>query len=96
MPAVGRVVRPVRRRSDTVIAMTIPETLAVFVGIPVLIYGLIAVLVLVPGRAKRRARYRPGQDWEYPSQWWAGDQPILVPAAGATPGTTRGGARGTW
>ena len=45
------------------ITVTILETLAVFVGIPVLIYGLIAVLTLIPGRAKgRKPEYRPGSD----------------------------------
>ena len=74
--------------------MTILETLAVFVGIPVLIYALIAVLTLLPGRAKKRPRYRPGQPWEYPAQWWAGDQPVVAAADAA--GSNGGGARGTW
>ena len=51
-----------------------------FVGIPVLIYALIAVFTLIPGRAKKRPRYRPGQPWEYPAQWWAGDQPVVAAA----------------
>ena len=49
--------------------VTIVETLVVFVGIPVLIYALIAVFTLIPGRGKKRPRYRPGQAWEYPAQW---------------------------
>ena len=75
--------------------MTILETLAVFVGIPVLIYALIAVCVMLPGRAKKRPRYRPGQPWDYTAHWWAGDQPVVA-AAGDTPGTRGGGAHGTW
>lgn len=75
--------------------MTILETLAVFVGIPVLIYALIAVFTLLPGRAKRRPRYRPGQTWEYPAQWWSGDQPVVA-AAGKASGMSGGGAHGTW
>ncbi len=77
--------------------MTILQTLTVFVGLPVLIYGLIAVLTLVPGRNRGKpAKYRPGVPWEYPAQWWAGDQPVV--SAGAADGTVRkgGGARGEW
>lgn len=83
--------------SDTVIAVTILQTLTVFVAIPVLIYALIAVFTLLPGRAKGRpAKYRPGAPWEYPAQWWAGDEPVV--SAGAADGARRrgGGARGTW
>jgi hypothetical protein len=78
-----------------VIIVTILQTLAVFVGLPVLIYALIAVLTLIPGRGKRRPRYRPGQQWDYPPQWWAGDQPVVTAATDA-PGIIGGGARGTW
>ncbi len=92
----SRVARPRAEASVTVIAMTIAQTLAVFVGIPVLIYALIAVLVLVPHHAKRRARYRPGQSWDYDPHWWAGDQPVAYSSGAITAGTTRGGARGTW
>lgn len=77
--------------------MTILQTLTVFVAIPVLIYALIAVATLVPGRAKGKpAKYRPGSPWEYPAQWWAGDQPVV--SAGAADGAQRrgGGAHGNW
>lgn len=73
--------------------MTIPQTLGIFVGIPVLAYVLMSLLVWA-GRTHRRPRYRPGQEWTYPPQWWAGDQPV-VPSV-VIPGTARGGARGTW
>ena len=76
--------------------MTILETLAVFVGIPVLIYALIAVFTLIPGRGKKRPRYRPGQAWEYPAQWWAGDQPVVAAATGDAAGSNGGGAHGNW
>ncbi|HEY4991268.1 MAG TPA: hypothetical protein VII33_04215 [Nakamurella sp.] len=76
--------------------MTIIQTLAVFVGIPVVIYGLIAVFTILPGRARsRRPKYRPGAAWEYPAQWWAGDQPVVAAGSGDAAGTG-GGARGTW
>ncbi len=79
------------------ITVTILETLAVFVGIPALIYGLIAVLTLIPGRAKgRKTKYRPGSAWEYPAQWWAGDQPVVSAGTSAGAGASGGGAHGTW
>lgn len=81
--------------SDTVVLVNTLEVLAVFVGIPAAIYGLIAVLTLLPGRSKDRARYRPGEAWDHAPQWWAGDTPVQVPDDAAT-GTGRGGARGAW
>ena len=76
--------------------VTIIQTLAVFVGIPLLIYGTIALLTLVRGRAKSRPRYRPGQSWDYPPALWAGTEPVVVPPAGVLGSTARGGARGSW
>ena len=77
--------------------MTIIQTLAVFVGIPVLIYALIAIFTLLPGRGRtRRPKYRPGAEWEFPAQWWAGDQPVVVAGATEVSGVNGGGARGTW
>ncbi len=77
--------------------MTILQTLAVFVGIPALIYGSIAVFTLLPGRGRKRgAKYRPGSSWEYPAQWWAGDQPVVAAGSGDAAPTTGGGARGSW
>lgn len=75
--------------------VTILQTIGVFVGIPVLIYGTIFVLTMVPGRHKR-PRYRPGQSWEYPPQWWAGDQPIVASAAAESRSVQGGGAHGSW
>jgi hypothetical protein len=75
--------------------VTILQTIGVFVGIPVLIYGTIFVLTMVPGRHKR-PRYRPGQAWDYPPQWWAGDQPIVTAAGSDNRLAQGGGAHGTW
>lgn len=75
--------------------VSIIQTIAVFVGIPVLIYGTIALLTMVPGRHKRQ-RYRPGQSWDYPPQWWAGDQPIVASASAGNRLGQGGGAHGTW
>lgn|GEM_PF-3095895 len=76
--------------------MTIIQTLAVFVGIPVLIYALIAIFTLLPGRSKKRPRYRAGQAWGYPAQWWAGDQTVVAAASADAGGPRGGGAHGTW
>jgi len=75
--------------------VSIIQTIAVFVGIPVLIYGTIALLTMVPGRHKR-PRYRPGQSWDYPPQWWAGDQPIVTSGTTDNRLVRGGGAHGTW
>jgi hypothetical protein len=76
--------------------VTILQTLAVFVGIPLLIYVVIGVCTLLPGRGKKRARYRPGQAWEYPAHWWAGDEPVVAAGAGEARGANGGGAHGEW
>lgn len=76
--------------------MNILETLAVFVGIPAVIYGGIAALTMLPGRSAQRARYRPGEPWDHPPQWWAGDTAIELPREATAAGAKRGGARGSW
>ncbi|GAA1999465.1 hypothetical protein GCM10009818_07800 [Nakamurella flavida] len=82
--------------SDTVIAVSILQTVATFVVAPAALYGLIALLTLVPSRAKKRPRYAAGQSWDYPAQWWAGDAPVVVSGTGVSPAESRGGAHGTW
>lgn len=76
--------------------MTILETVAVFVGIPALIYLVLALLTVVPSRARKRARYRAGQQWEHAPQWWAGDHPVAPIDAAVAASSNEGGARGTW
>lgn len=77
------------------VRVTILQTIGVFVGLPVLIYGTIFVLTMVPGRHKR-PRYRPGQSWDYPPQWWAGDQPVVASAGTENRLAQGGGAHGSW
>ncbi len=76
--------------------MNIFQTLAIYVGGPLVIYGGIALLSLLPSRNKRRLKYRPGQDWDYPPQWWAGDHQIAPADQALVVAGTEGGARGTW
>lgn len=76
--------------------MNIFQTVAVYVGGPLVLYGLIALLTLVPSRLKKRVRYRPGEPWEFPAQWWAGDHSIAPADPALVVTGTEGGARGTW
>ena len=49
--------------------MSIVETVLVFVGVPVLVYALVALLLVGPGRG-HRPRYRPGEAWDYEPVWY--------------------------
>ena len=76
--------------------MNVLETVAIFVGAPLALYVGIALLTLVPGRASRRPQYKPGNDWNHPPQWWAGDYPIAPADPALVVAGSEGGARGTW
>ncbi len=76
--------------------MNVLETVLIYVVIPAAIYGGIALLTVVRMRAKKRPRYRPGQSWDYPPQWWAGDFPVVPVDPELVVAGTEGGARGTW
>jgi hypothetical protein len=76
--------------------VTLLETLGIFVLIPLVVVLLVAALTLGVGRAKTRPRYRPGQVWDYPDQFWAGDDPVVAKDPADRVGTRSGGARGTW
>ena len=58
--------------------MNVVETILVFVGIPLAVIVLLALLTFVPG-GRKRSRYKSGQPWEH--------DPGLVRAA---PGRSRG------
>ena len=60
--------------------MSVVETILIFAVIPLAIVLVFALLTLVPGRAKK-ARYKPGQAWEYAPVWWE-PHPLHGPAAG--------------
>jgi hypothetical protein len=49
--------------------VSIVQTLLVYVGIPALVFGLLALLVLAPG-AVRAPRFRPGEAWGYDPVWY--------------------------
>lgn len=93
------------RSSDTVSPVTLVETLLVFAGIPLVIYGVIALMTLRENFAKT-PRYRPGQEWEHPPVWWTANPAGLHAGhTSAAPAhdddtalrrTAKGGARGSW
>lgn len=84
--------------------VSVVETIVVFVGIPLALYGLLGLLTL---RSKFAGsfRYRPGQEWNYPPVWWTANPHGLDRAkhhtasgtdAGSSAAAVRGGARGSW
>lgn len=90
--------------------MTVVETVLVFVGIPLGVAGLVAVLVYSAG-VRRLPRYRPGRPFEVAPVWFLASPPAdpaadpAAPTAGdpARPAVTagpgsgpKGGARGSW
>jgi hypothetical protein len=51
--------------------VSIPETLLIYVGAPVAIYGAIVLVVLGPGMMRGApARYRPGRPWTHAPAWF--------------------------
>ncbi len=88
-----RAARPwVRYRSR----VTVLQTLGIYVLIPLVCVAIIAAIVLGRSRARSRPRYRPGQPWDYPDHFWAGDDPVVAKDPADRVGTRLGGARGTW
>ena len=76
--------------------MNVLQTVAVYVGAPLLLYVVIALWSVLPGRARKHPKYQPGAAWDYPDQWWAGDYPIPAADPALMVAGTEGGARGTW
>jgi hypothetical protein len=86
-------------------AVTVAETLLVFVGAPLLIVLVLAALIFLPG-GRKRPRYKSGQPWEHAAVWYephpegpGGHGAHAALEAGATSASTAGplgGARGTW
>jgi hypothetical protein len=84
-------------------AVNVAETILVFVGIPLAVVVLLAMLIFLPG-GRKRPRYKSGQPWAHAPVWYE-PHPEHGPASGhggqaaigssATAGPL-GGARGTW
>jgi hypothetical protein len=87
--------------------VNVAETILVFVGAPLAVVVLLALLIFVPGGHKR-PRYRPGQPWEHAPVWYephpdaVGAHPTMAALESAAhvvhthTGAPLGGARGTW
>lgn len=73
------------------------ETLGIFVGIPLALFCLIALLAVASG-LRHRPRYRPGRPWDHGPVWFAGptDPDSALVAARPGPGVTGGGASAEW
>lgn len=61
--------------------MTVAETLLVFVGAPLAVIVVLALLIFLPAGRARRPRYKPGQPWEHAPVWYE-PHPEHGPAAG--------------
>lgn len=55
----------------TVTGVSVTQTVLVFVGIPVLVVALLALMVFGPSQLRQQShRYRPGKAWTYPPVWY--------------------------
>ena len=91
--------------------MNVAETILVFVGVPLAVVAVLALLIFLPG-GRQRPRYKSGQPWPHEPVWYEPhpDGPRrwsphgcgmrrIGPAADAgsrRSGGPLGGARGTW
>jgi hypothetical protein len=49
--------------------VNVAETVLVFVGAPLAVVVLLALLIFLPG-GRKRSRYKSGQPWEYAPVWY--------------------------
>ncbi len=85
--------------------MNVAETLLVFVGAPLAVVVLLALLIFLPG-GRKRSRYKSGQPWEHAPVWYEphpdglagghGGSHAALEAGHAQKAGPLGGARGTW
>jgi hypothetical protein len=61
--------------------VTVAETLLVFVGAPLAVIVVLALLIFLPAGRAKRPRYKPGQPWEHAPVWYE-PHPEHGPAAG--------------
>jgi hypothetical protein len=72
------------------------ETILLFVVLPLAAFGLVALLVLLPG-AVRSYRYRPAEGWTADPVWFSGPvDPDSAVAHAQRGDVVRGGASGSW
>ncbi len=76
--------------------LTLFKALAMYVIVPAAIFGVVALLVWLPGMI-RGTGYRPGRDWSAPPLWFGGPTDPAKAVESADPkGMQRGGASGSW
>lgn len=75
--------------------LSVVETLLWFVGLPLLLFVVIALLVMAPSMA-RGPRYRPGLGWWAAPVWFNGPEDADTAVRQATPSTGAGGASARW
>jgi hypothetical protein len=61
--------------------VTVAETLLVFVGAPLAVIVVLALLIFLPAGRSKRPRYKPGQPWDHAPVWYE-PHPDHAPAAG--------------
>ncbi len=61
--------------------MTVAETLLVYVGAPLAVIVVLALLIFLPAGRAKRPRYKPGQAWDYAPVWYE-PHPEHSPAGG--------------
>ena len=82
--------------------MSVLQTVLLYGVVPLAAYLVIALLAAGRGLARRRPRYRPGEPWEFPPQWWgpnpegAGLPDVSEHEPAGLADASRGGAHGTW
>lgn len=81
--------------SETGDGLSVVETLLWFVGLPLLLFVVIALLVTAPSMA-RGPRYRPGLGWWAAPVWFNGPEDADAAVRQATPSTGAGGASARW
>jgi hypothetical protein len=82
---------------DNLLAVTVVQTVLVFVGIPLGIIALIALAVYGKSMARQPNRYRPGRPWDFPPSWYVPHPDAVVAHESAASSTTAvGGASGEW
>ncbi len=75
--------------------LTVTHGWLLYVGIPVALFAVIALLAALP-RLIHRPRYRPGRPWPHDPLWFAGPEEPDAALAGARPLPGTGGASGDW
>ena len=84
--------------------MSVVQTVLIYVAIPAVVYGVVALLTLWP-KSARGPRYRSGQAWTYEPVWWSAkgvvddgraDRSTTPVSTDTSVRTARGGARGNW